>query len=393
MLPLDIKVLVTESEAFADLPSGFTREDAIRVNTYHQTIPGYGKTPLCELPELAALLGIKQVLVKDESHRFGLNAFKALGASYAAGCALCDYLGLPRGEMSFAAIKAACEQSDKPLLLVTATDGNHGRAVAWSAKQFGAESLVFMPKGTSDERVENIRALGAGVTVTDKNYDQTVSLASRVAGDLGGILVQDTAWEGYTDIPQCVMSGYLSIAEEIFSQTDEIPTHIFLQAGVGSFAAALAACFVQSVSPAPKIIIVEPNEADCLYRSALNGTLTAVTGDLATVMAGLACGIPSILAWEILQKCAYGFISCDDYYAALGMRILANPIGSDARIKAGESAAAGVGILYEAMRVSPSVRDALKLSEDSRVLFISTEGYTDQASCREILWGEKLTRA
>ncbi len=238
----------------------FTRETARKVISFHKSIPAYSPTPLQELSSLARQSGIRSFFVKDESYRFGLNAFKALGGSYCMASLIAGRLGLEMRECTFAKLnEPAIHAQIKDLTFVTATDGNHGRGIAWTAKQLGVKSIVYMPAGTVSERVENIRKLGVDVSVTDLKYDDTVRYARRQADENGWILVQDTSFAGYEEIPALIMQGYLTMAEEAFAAMDEPPTHIFLQAGVGSMAAAVAAYAARRYGACrPVITVVEP---------------------------------------------------------------------------------------------------------------------------------------
>lgn len=367
----------------------FDEAHARAAQAYHRSFGAlYQPTPLVSLGALAEALGLKSIHIKDESKRFGLNAFKALGGSYAIGCALAErfHLDTPTLEM----LRAAAEGQN--ITVCTATDGNHGRGVAWTARRLGLGCVVYMPRGSAQERVDNIRAEGARVVVTDTPYDDTVRRARADAEANGWLSVQDTAWPGYTAIPTHIMQGYLTMAFEAFEQlAGEIPTHLFLQAGVGSMAGAVAAFFKNALGDqAPCTVIVEPNAADCHYQSALagDGKMRFVTGDLASIMAGLSCGEPNPISWELLRHCAHFCLSCPDFTAADGMRVLSSPIGSDARIESGESGAATAGMLYELMtrpELRP-MRDALNLNESSRVLLVSTEGATDRENYRRVVW-------
>lgn len=278
------------------------------------------------------------------------------------------------------------------ITFITATDGNHGRGVAWTAHTLGQRSIVHMPRGSAAERLQNIRAAGAEADIIDGNYDDAVRLSRKESEENGWVIVQDTSWEGYEEIPARIMQGYCTMALEAYEQLPQKPTHIFLQAGVGSMAAAVAAFFASVYAEdRPKIVIVEPNNADCFYRTAAadDGQLHIVTGDMKTIMAGLACGEPCSLAWEILKDCADHFIAFPDWAAAKGMRILGNPLGKDDRVISGESGASGFGccaaILTEP-ELAPLKRE-LGLTEASRVLFFSTEGATDRKNYRKIVWG------
>ena len=370
-------------------------EQAQKIRRYHATFPMYAPTPLVCLPETAAMLGLGNVYVKDESKRFGLNAFKVLGGSYAIGHELADRLGKKIEEISSEVLTAPETKAQLgEMTFITATDGNHGRGVAWTATQVGMKSVVYMPKGSAKERLENIIAAGADASITPLNYDDTVRLACAHARENGWVLVQDTAWEGYEKIPRRIMQGYCTMGLEALEQLPEKPTHVFLQAGVGSMAGAIAGFFAAAYGEKrPKIVIVEPNKADCLYRTAEanDGELHCVSGDMDTIMAGLACGEPCSLAWDILKHCADHFISCPDYVAAKGMRILGNPAGKDGRMIAGESGASAFGCAAEIM-TNPDLawlKNALELDEHARELFFSTEGDTDKENYRAIVWDGK----
>ncbi|WP_251498503.1 diaminopropionate ammonia-lyase [Otoolea muris] len=367
-------------------------ENAKKVQAFHASFPVYKETPLAVLRETAGLLGIDNIYVKDESYRFGLNAFKVLGGSYAIGNYLAQKLGKTISEMPYE--RLVSEEVRKELgdiTFVTATDGNHGRGVAWTAGRLRQRAVVYMPKGSAAERLENIRAEGAEASITDLNYDGAVRLANRQAQEKGWVMVQDTAWEGYEDIPQWIMQGYGTMGYEAYTQLPEKPTHIFLQAGVGSMAGAVAGFFAGVYGKdRPIITIVEPDKADCIFRTAkaADGRLHFVTGDMDTIMAGLACGEPCSIGWNVLKDYADYFISCPDYMAAQGMRILGNPAAGDSRVIAGESGAAAFGCVSEILR-NPryaQIKERLKLNKTSRALFFNTEGDTDRENYRSIVW-------
>ncbi len=371
----------------------FCSEKAKEVMAYHRTLPVYEQTPLRALSSLSNHLGVANIFVKDESYRFGLNAFKALGSSYCMATLIGERLGLDPEKLSFEAVTSPqAKKQLGELTFVTATDGNHGRGVAWSAKTLGHKSIVLMPKGTAMERLENIRKLGADASITDYVYDTTVQMAARKAREVHGVLVQDTSWEGYEDIPTRIMQGYLTLGLEIVEQLKEIrPTHLFLQAGVGSMAAAIAAFAAQHYGKdKPIITIVEPHGADCLYRTAKanDGQIHAYEGELHSIMAGLCCGIPCTVAWDLLQYCADFFVSMPDFVAADGMRILGAPLQGDPRIISGESGASCFGFVADVLR-NPQLRELkeqLGLNEHSNVLCISTEGDTDKEGYRRVVW-------
>lgn len=362
--------------------------------SFHQSFPEYEETPLVSLDHLAKRLGIEKIFVKDESHRFSLNAFKVLGGSYALGSLIADQLNLDLEKLSFETITS--EEVRKQVgdtVFVTATDGNHGRGIAWTANQLKQKSVVFMPRGSSQERLDNIKAYGSDAKIVDMNYDDAVRWARKSAQQNDWILVQDTAWAGYEEIPKRIMQGYTTMANEIVRQLDgEKPTHIFLQAGVGAMAGAITA-FFSNYYPGeeqPIIVICEPNKADCIFRTAdkADGKLHAVDGDMDTIMAGLACGEPCTIAWDILNDYADGFVSMPDNVAAKGMRILGNPLKGDQPIISGESGAATLGFVADVLENDDlsDLKEKLKLQSDSKVLCISTEGDTDREHYRKVVW-------
>ena len=369
------------------------------VMDFHKSFPMYSETPLRDMKNLAGELGLGRIYVKDESYRFGLNAFKVLGGSYAIGNYLAKKLGKSITEMPYNVIVSDDVREELgEMVFVTATDGNHGRGVAWTANQLKQKSVVLMPKGSSLERLENIRAEGADASITDLNYDDAVRKANSIAEENGWVMVQDTAWAGYEDIPTWIIQGYSTMGYEAFEQLkaigEEKPTHIFLQAGVGSMAAAITGLFSSVYGEdRPIITIVEPNKADCLYRTAEanDGQLRVVSGDMDTIMAGLACGEPCTIGWEILKDYADFFISCPDFTAAEGMRMMGNPPRGDEKVISGESGAATLGCVAEIMTNENLawMREKLQLNQSSRVLFFSTEGDTDKKSYQDIVWNGK----
>lgn len=337
----------------------FNEKEMQKAMAFHQTLPGYAKTPLLSLSGLAKHLELGGIYVKDESLRFDVQSFKVLGSSYA----LSDIL--------------------EAHIVVTATDGNHGRGLAWAAKHFGKKARVYMPKGSSFFRLNKILQLGAHAEITDLNYDDTVRYARCLAEEHGWTLVQDTALDNYTDIPLRIMQGYLTVVGECLQQLPESPTHIILQAGVGSFAAAIAGSLQQLIQKPLIFIIVEPIEADCLYQSACSGKVQKTKGSLSTIMAGLSCGEPNPLAWDILKEVVDFFVICQDSVSEKGMCILGNPLNGDSRIISGESGAVPMGFLMEACK-SSVFKQSLRLDSSSRIFFINTEGDTDPESYRAI---------
>ena len=379
--------------------TNFSPAVAQSVRAFHASFCQYSPTPLVVLPGLAGALGIKSVCVKDESKRFGLNAFKVLGGSYAVARCLAERLHLPeqgltKSQLHNPSAGAPAQTAASSITFISTTDGNHGRGLAWTAREMGYPCIIYMPKGSEPTRRNNILTLDAQCSITDLNYDDTVRMTWNLAQEKGHIMVQDTAWDGYEQIPAWIMQGYLTLAAEMLEQMQAAgmrATHCFLQAGVGSFAAAVAAFLVAALgAEAPRIIIVEPHAADCFYRSALagDGMPHAVGGSLQTLMAGLACGEPSTLAWKILKDYSAAFMSCPDYMAANGMRMLAAPVQGDQPIVSGESGAAGAGALHWLMchPTAASQRETLGLNAQASVLLISTEGDTVPHIYRSIVW-------
>jgi diaminopropionate ammonia-lyase len=361
------------------------------VKSFHESFQEYEQTPLVRLKKMADYLGVSEIFIKDESFRFGLNAFKVLGASYAIGKQLSKRLGMDIAETPLFILKSdEIKKRLGDLTFATTTDGNHGRGVAWMAKQLGCKAVVYMPKGSSQIRVNNIAQLGAQVSVTEWNYDDTVRYVADLAEKNGWEVIQDTAWDGYIDVPTWIMQGYSTLAQEAVVQLQGMrPTHVFLQAGVGAFASVIASFIVKVFEKnPPKIIIVEPDKADCFYKSALAGKSVPVTGDLNTIMAGLACGEPNPVAWDILRHITDTFVSAPDWMAARGMRILGNPLKGDTRVISGESGAITMGLLSVVAGIEKykDLKQELGLDENSKVLLFSTEGNTDPNIYRRILW-------
>lgn len=393
----NIKYLLQAPEG-GSVPKYFSEEAARKVQGFHRQLPGYQPTNLVRLSRLARSWGVKDVIIKDESTRFGLKAFKVLGGSYAVAYLMCEKLGLRLDEVDFAILVSdELHQRLGQITLTTATDGNHGRSIAWAAEQLGQQAVVYMPKGAARARVENIRSHGAAVEVTDLNYDDTVRLACRMARDKGWYVIQDTAWEGYTEVPLRIMQGYMTMCVEAVDQMARKltrPTHVFVQAGVGSLSGAVVGYLVNKFRDRPpKFIIMEPNKAACILASAVagDGRPHAVTGNLETIMVGLACGEPNPIGWEILRDFPCGYVSCDNFVAANGTRILANPLAGDTRVEAGESGSVGIGLLDLIANNAPfePLKQALEIGPDSTLLFFNTEGATDPENYREIVWHGK----
>ncbi|MGK0550745.1 diaminopropionate ammonia-lyase [Enterococcus faecalis] len=364
---------------------------------FHQSFPQYSQTPLAELTNLADYLGIKKLFVKDESYRFGLNAFKVLGGSFAMANYIAQQLGKDVSELTYKVLTSPeLKQEFGQATFFTATDGNHGRGVAWAANKLGQKAVVLMPKGSTQIRKENIEKEGAKVTIESVNYDECVRMANKMAAETeNGVMVQDTAWAGYEEIPTWIMQGYGTMALEAAKQLKTAgatsPTHIFVQAGVGSLAGAVIGYFANLYAENPPVmVVVEAQAADCLYQSALqkDGSIRFVDGDLSTIMAGLACGEPNTISFDILKNHTAVFVSAPDWVTEKGMRMLGAPLKGDPQVISGESGAVSMGVLAAAMEdpAYKELREMLKLDEQSTVLMFSTEGDTDPANYKKILW-------
>lgn len=345
------------------------------------TWQGYAPTPLHALPALARELGVQSLHYKDEGSRFGLGSFKALGGAYAVARLLCRELGARLGRtLDTRDLQRPDMRALSAGITVTcATDGNHGRSVAWGAQLFGCACVIYVHATVSAGRAEAIAAYGAQVVRTPGNYDDAVRRADADAREQGRFVISDTSYPGYMDVPRDVMQGYQLMVREAAAQIGARPTHIFVQAGVGGLAAAVCGYFWERDGAArPQFIVVEPERAACLLESARAGELRAVEGELDTLMAGLACGEVSLLAWEILEKGADAFCAIPDAAAVDCMRLLAHPLAGDRAIVAGESAVAGVAAAIAALQ-SPQARAQLGLGADSRILFFGSEAATDPA--------------
>ncbi|MBP1754160.1 MAG: diaminopropionate ammonia-lyase [Firmicutes bacterium] len=371
-----------------------------KARNFHQTIPGYERTPLANLQHMAAHLGLKDLYIKDESYRFGLNAFKVLGGSFAMARYIAQKTNKDVSELDFKTLTSdELRQEFGQATFFTATDGNHGRGVAWAANRLKQKAVVYMPKGSTQTRLDNIKAEGATATIEEVNYDECVRMAAAAAAKTpNGVVVQDTAWSGYEEIPSWIMQGYGTMAMEASEQLREsgtdCPTHVFVQAGVGSLAGAVQGYFANKYPDnPPTVVVVEADVAACLYKGAVagDGEERIVDGDMQTIMAGLACGEPNTISWDILKNHVSVFVAAPDWVAAKAMRMLSAPIKGDPQVVSGESGAAPFGVLAEIM-TNPELKElkeALKLSETSKVLLFSTEGDTDPERYKEIVWDGK----
>lgn len=368
-----------------------------KARTFHESFPQYSETPLAKLDRMADFLGLGQVYVKDESYRFGLNAFKVLGGSFAMARYIAKQTGKDVSELPYSVLTSdKLREEFGQATFFTATDGNHGRGVAWAANKLKQKAVVFMPKGSTQTRLKNIQKENATATIEEVNYDECVRMAAAAAAKTpNGVVVQDTAWDGYEEIPSWIMQGYGTMAMEADEQLDGYgcgrPTHVFVQAGVGSLAGAVQGYFANRYPEnPPKVVVVEADSAACLYKGAKagDGGIYIVDGDMPTIMAGLACGEPNTISWDILKNHVDTFVAAPDWVAAKGMRMLSAPLKGDPQVVSGESGAAPFGVLACIMLMDEykELREHLGLDKDSKVLLFSTEGDTDPDRYKSIVW-------
>jgi len=348
---------------------------------------GHSETPLVSLQGLARSLGLGAIHLKDEGQRLGLGSFKALGGSYAVIRLVLEEASRAFGrdidasELQTPDVKAIAER----MTVSCATDGNHGRSVAQGAQLVGARCVIFVHSGVSEERIEAIAKFGAEIIRVDGSYDDSVGEAARVAGERGWITVSDTSWAGYERIPHLVMQGYTALLSEALRQLPEPPTHVFIQAGVGGIAAAVAGHFSQLFGKErPFFVVVDPSRAACLFESARAGHPVKVKHDEATVMAMLECYEPSLVAWRILSRAADAFMTVEDDDAVAVMKLLADPTEGDPAVVAGESGGVGLAALIKASR-DETLREKLGLGPGARVFLINTEGATDPKLYRKLV--------
>ena len=386
----DITVHAKDGPAAWHSDEMFTEETAEKVLRFHRSMPFYKETELKMLSAAAEKYGVRAICVKDESTRFGLKAFKGLGGSYAVFRCLCERLGLDAEKTGFEDLQTeeilrACSGIE----FVTATDGNHGKGVAWAAGLFGCRSHVYMPRGTVEARRKAIEDAGASdAVITQFNYDKTVAYASRLADENGWVLVQDTAWKGYEDVPRWIIEGYMTLAAESCDQMDGmVPTHVFLQAGVGAMAGGVTGWLLNRFRDRPPLItIVEPTDVACIFISAEagDGKPHSVEGDPVTIMAGLNCGTPCSIIWPVLRDGATFFCACDDSITEQGMRAYAKPLGTDPAVVSGESGAVTYGLLLKILN-DEELQKLWKIDDHSVILLISTEGATDPEGYERIV--------
>ena len=350
------------------------------------TWENYAPTPLYRLTDLANKIGIADIMYKDESPRFGLQSFKALGGAYAGLRVIQRELTRQLNrDVSVAEIRSgALAEHIGRITLTSATDGNHGRSLAWGAQLFGAPCRIYIHEFVSENRAQAMRDYGAEVIRISADYDESVRVTRRESDENGWFVVSDTSWDGYTQAPTDVMSGYGVMVDEISVDLSESPTHLFIQGGVGGLAAAVTARMRQKFGNATRIVMVEPALAACLYESGKSGVATTVTVHEETIMAGLSCGEPSALAWEILNEEVSDFLTIPESVVGPAMRLTANPPGNDPVITAGESAICGLAALIMAS-LTPAMKKQLGLDQHSRVLLIGSEGITDREVYAQIM--------
>lgn len=356
-------------------------DGAQRIIAFLRQLGDYTPTQLVSLPAQARRLGVASLNIKDEGRRLGLGSFKALGGAYAVVSLMVEEterrLGMkvPSGALLGPEVRATASG----MTVFSATDGNHGRSVAWGANLVGARCVIFIHENVSAAREAAIAAFGAETVRVPGDYDDSVAEAAQIADRENWLLVSDTAHPGYERIPRLVMQGYSALIHEAVEQMDTAPTHVLVQAGVGGIAAAVAAYLSTHFGARrPKIIVVEPSRAACLFASAKTGHLVRLDPGAETVMAMLECREPSLTAWRILERAADAFMTVDDEDAVAAMRSLAHPLPGDPPIVAGESGGAGFAGLTRLTQDGKG-RATLGLGAGSRVLVINTEGATDAA--------------
>ena len=372
----------------------YTEYDNPEIIKLHQSIPEYKPSPLMALPDLAHSVGLGNIYVKDESQRLGLKAFKAMGASYA----VYRYIKKHLSEQSKTVPEAPDFYSSTDILapgqftLTTATDGNHGRAVAWVARKLKQRAVIYMPDDSAEARFKNIQSEDAEVVLVKGSYDDAVNKCRADAGLHNRQIISDTAWENYHEIPNWIVAGYTTLFKEI----DAVLAHnqhidlVILPAGVGSLAAS-AIWYYNTIHSDKiiKLVIVEPELAACLMWSLVEnkGNSGCMPDQPESIMAGLCCGTPSPGAWPIIKDGADLFVTVADRDARQAMRTYYNPLGNDPQIISGESGAAGLAALQQICRQDSNseIADFLNLNSNSSILLLNTEGDTDPVNYKRII--------
>lgn len=385
------KTVKTSSAVERLFPPGIARQALC----FHRQMPGYARTPLKSLSRLADQLGVGGIWVKDESQRLNLGSFKVLGGSFAIYRFIQQKLNISR-DLDFEELSSPeIHQQLGDLTFAAATDGNHGRGVAWASRALGFKSIIYVHKFTSQARIDAIARNGAKVVVIDGTYDDAVRQIDEDAKRNGWQVISDTSWQGYEDIPRWVMQGYSTIFTEVQEQLAAQgllkPTHLLMQAGVGSLAASAIGYYSKMFGEdRPTTAVVEPDRAACLYLTmeANDGKVHSFPGELDTIMAGLACGDPNPMAWDLLKDCADVFMKCPDYVAAKGMRVYGVPLNGDPHVISGESGAVTLGALMFIMEQPElaQLREVLHLNRDSYILLVNSERNTDPDAFRRVVW-------
>ena len=329
----------------------------------------YQPTPLESLNKLSKELGLKNIFYKDESKRFGLKSFKALGGAYAV---------------------EKITKGRKDITVSTATAGNHGKSVAWGAKNLGLNCKIFISENVSETRAEEMRNLNAEVIRVKGNYEDSLNFCKEESKKNNWEIIQDVAWPDYELVPKLTMAGYSTIIKEISVQTNEYITHIFLQAGVGGMAAGLVAGVANYFKKVPKIIIVEPENANCVMQSIENNTPTSVDIKKESIMGGMSCGEVSLVPWQILKNSVNNCVSVSDKFVSQTVAMLADKIVCDISIEGGECSTPGITSLISCCN-NDETKSALEINENSNILLIGCEGSADIELYQKLLSeGKKL---
>ena len=354
------KYSFNKDEILSQLPGKFINEAIKSISSWE----GYSPTPLIDLNKLNDELGFKNIYYKDEDKRFKLKSFKALGGAFAVN-------------------KIADEKGD--ITVATATAGNHGRSVAWGAQRLGLKCKIFISEFVSETRAEAMRNLNADIIRVKGNYDASLKECIKQSNLNNWEIVQDVSWEGYKEVPKLIMAGYTIMIKEIIDQinNDKI-THVFLQAGVGGMAAAMIAGFAKFTDNIPKFIIVEPENANCVFKSIENNKLTAIDIIKETIMGGMSCGDVSTVAWEILKNSTNNCLTITDDAISTTVALLSEAKLSDERIVAGECAVPGI-IALIGLSKNKEYLNKLSLNSNSKILLFGCEGLTDAEMYKKLL--------